>query len=44
MSQLVRLEGKLDFQGNRDFQTLNSSLCTAGDGFGYWYAPVTDEI
>ena len=23
LSQLVRLEGKLDFQGNRDFQTLN---------------------
>ena len=23
LSLLVRLEGKLDFQGNRDFQTLN---------------------
>ena len=23
LSQLVRLEGKLGFQGNRDFQTLN---------------------
>ena len=22
LSQLVRLEGKLDFEGNRDFQTL----------------------
>ena len=33
MSQLVRLEGKLDFQGDRDFQTLNLGFSGHFDRF-----------
>ena len=33
LSKLVRLEGKLDFQGNRDLKTLNLQLLGHFDRF-----------